>query len=108
MYDGLSGASVGDSGALLIDGGPPLDLTAAQQRNPLLGSGIAIPMPIIHSRIAGTLVLATDGLWMYAATPAIRELAGEGEPDPRLLIDQARMPSGGHQDDVAVIMCRRK
>ena len=40
----LLGASIGDSGAWLIDGSRIVDLTANQRRKPLLGSGYAHPV----------------------------------------------------------------
>src|SRR5262249_7289847 len=99
------GASVGDSGAWLID--PFVDLTSAQKRKPLIGSGRACPVPFA-SPFAGTLLLASDGLFKYAAQSRIRQLAAHPELEriPEMLVDAVRLPSGNLQDDVAVMICR--
>jgi serine/threonine protein phosphatase PrpC len=105
---GLAGASVGDSGALLV-GDAILDLTAGQDRKPLLGSRIARPQPFERSGARGTLVVATDGLLKYATTSAIgRVLAAihDLEAAARAVIDLARLPSGQLPDDAAVALIR--
>jgi serine/threonine protein phosphatase PrpC len=102
---GVRGASVGDSGAWLIESA--VDLTSGQERKPLIGSGRACPVPFA-SRFAGTLLVASDGLLKYAAAAKIRELASQPDLDqiPAQLVDAVRLPSGDLQDDVCVIVCR--
>lgn len=56
----------------------------------------------------GTLVLGSDGLFKYCSRETIVQLARE--PDlqsiPGLLARAAQLPSGGLQDDLAVLVCR--
>lgn len=101
----LFGASVGDSGAWLI-GQDLVDLTASQRRKPLLGSGAAVPMPFGPVAFVGRLLVASDGLLKYAPRGRIRELAALGELGQAAddLVHAARLPSGGLQDDVALVL----
>ena len=71
------GASCGDSRAYLIDGAGKLELTRDQQRKPRLGSGRASPRGFVAAR-AGTLVVATDGLFDYVPIAAIRDTVARG------------------------------
>jgi len=108
---GLCGASVGDSGAWLITSDDYLDLTKSQIRKPGLGSGMAMPIPFYRKQPpAGTLLVATDGLlkysWPQKICETVRAAAKIDDALPRALIDLARMPSGGLQDDVAVAVAR--
>ncbi|MDC0666325.1 SpoIIE family protein phosphatase [Nannocystis sp. ncelm1] len=104
------GASVGDSGALLIHGADEscTDLTAAQQRKPLLGSRRASPVPFSGLLGDSTLLMASDGLLKYARLEAIVEVVKEVEfaAIPRRLIDLVRLRSGALPDDVAIIVAR--
>lgn len=77
--DEIFGASVGDSGAWLIDMNGYHELTQGQRRKPLLGSGRATPIPFMARLGAATLLLATDGLLNYAPASGIAELAVIGE-----------------------------
>lgn len=104
----LSGASVGDSGAWLIQGANVVDLTQGQQRKPLLGDGCA-PWRIPPTRLnGGTLLVASDGLLRYAKQLDIIRIASSEDLQAaaRALIDLVRLPSGTLQDDVAVVLCR--
>ena len=109
IRDGVaSGASVGDSGAWLLQGGNVVDLTYGQQRKPLVGDGCA-PWRIPRTRLnGGTLLVASDGLLRYAKRPDIVRIAsGEDlQAAARALIDVVRLPNGVLQDDVAVVLCR--
>ncbi|MBI5545465.1 MAG: protein phosphatase 2C domain-containing protein [Deltaproteobacteria bacterium] len=106
--DGVRGASVGDSGALVVGPAGVVDLTRHQVRKPLLGDGIAVPVPFAAGPLTGTLVLASDGLVKYAPARLLHEIALR--PDlagvPRAMVDLARLRSGELQDDVAVVVCR--
>ena len=95
----ISGASVGDSIAWLI---PGPDLTAHQQRKPLLGDG-AIPIPF-RARMTGTLLVATDGLWKDARRADIERIATGPDLDAAAdaLVDLVRPL----QDDVTVVLIR--
>jgi serine/threonine protein phosphatase PrpC len=104
----LSGASVGDSGAWLVHNGDAIDLTEGQHRKPLVGAGCR-PWHIPPTSVGGsTLLVASDGLLRYAKRSAIVRLAsGEDLPAAaRALVDLVRLPTGGLQDDVAVVLCR--
>jgi hypothetical protein len=72
----LFGASVGDSVALLVDGGTDrcMDLTAAQHRKPLVGSRRASPVAFSSSLGHSTLLMASDGLLKYARQETIVEV----------------------------------
>lgn len=103
------GASVGDSGAWWITSDRFKDLTVAQARKPLLGSGAAQPTVFDEVVADGTLLVATDGLLKYAPGRRICELA-RGQvlaAAAQDLIGSVRLRSGGLQDDVAVVLARR-
>jgi serine/threonine protein phosphatase PrpC len=105
---GIGGASVGDSGAWLVGDNEIVDLTEHQVRKPLVGAG-CIPVAFDAGALdGGTLVVGTDGLFRYAKRDDIARLARE--PDlaaaARALVDRVRLPTGGLQDDVAVVLCR--
>ena len=108
--NGINGASVGDSGAWLVESAMHVDLTRQQLRKPLIGSGEAVPVPFGTGPIAGTLLVATDGLLKYGNAARIRQILSTSEFDegPRLLIDSVRLRSGGLQDDTTVVICRRR
>jgi serine/threonine protein phosphatase PrpC len=105
------GASAGDSGALLVDErGVHDELTAGQHRKRRLGSGRAAPVPFTRSGVAGTLVVASDGLFAYARADAIaRVVAGPGPLDhvAAALVEIVRPPrSRDLVDDVAIVVVR--
>ena len=107
---GISGASVGDSGAWLITGTDILDLTDGQARKPLVGDG-CVPFLVTARPIGrGTMLVASDGLLRYAKRSDIAQLASG--PDlaaaARALVDLVRLPSGDLQDDVAIVLCRAR
>ena len=93
----VSGASVGDSGALqsLNSGdGAVEDLTAAQERKPLIGSGGAAPVAFRGPLLEGTLLLATDGLLKYAGWKRLTEALAHPVLDelPAVLLSLVRLP----------------
>lgn len=104
----LSGTSVGDSGAWLLQGTNLVDLTQGQQRKPLVGDGCA-PWRISPTPLnGGTLLVASDGLLRYAKQLDIIRIASSEDLQAaaRALIDHVRLPNGTLQDDVAVVLCR--
>jgi len=107
---GISGASVGDSAARIVhpDNGYT-HLTANQIHKPLIGTGVARPVPFEHAALSGTLLVASDGLVKYAPHPRLCEAAKGEDLDaaPKRLVDLTRLKSGSLQDDVAVVLCRR-
>ena len=104
----ISGASVGDSVALVIGHSDARDLTARQHRKPLLGHGNAAPVPFEAALGACTLLVATDGLHAYAPMAAIVETARSAMLDhaARKLIALPRLRSGEVPDDIAVVLIR--
>jgi serine/threonine protein phosphatase PrpC len=107
--DQILGASVGDSGAWTIGPTEITNLTQAQSRKPLIGSGCARPVPFDRGLVPGEiLLLATDGLLKYTSTERIVSVCRENEPHvaPDKLIALVRYPSGVLPDDVTVILTR--
>jgi serine/threonine protein phosphatase PrpC len=107
--DLLIGASCGDSGAWVVHpDGRVDDLTARQHRKLRLGSGRARPVPFSRPGVAGTLLVATDGLFNYARAEKIAAVALQEDLDraARDLIQLVRLPGGGLQDDVGVVLVR--
>ena len=102
----ITGASVGDSGAWVIDGDDVLDLTAGQQRKPLLGRGNARPLAFTAATASGRALLASDGLLKYAAPRFVAEAASGPSLDACAdqLLALPRLRSGQLPDDVAVIL----
>ena len=105
---GLSGASVGDSQAWLIDGDSFIDLTQNQNRKPLLGSGFASPVAFTHSPLSGLLLMSSDGFCNYAKRDALTPLIAQSDfyAIPRKCIELVRLPSGELWDDVAIAAAR--
>ncbi len=106
--DSIIGASVGDSGAWVVYDDQLVDLTANQNRKPLLGSGAARPTPFSHGPLRGTLIVATDGFWNYVRRDALTCMFAETDLSeiPRRCVELVRLPSGDLWDDVAVVACR--
>lgn len=100
----ISGASVGDSAAWIVADHVD-DLTRAQVRKPLVGSGRAWPVAF-SAPMVGRLLIASDGLLKYVNHQAITSLARTGTLTEAAdaLINAARLPTGGLQDDIALII----
>ncbi|TKC99039.1 hypothetical protein E8A74_39465 [Polyangium fumosum] len=105
----LWGTSIGDSGALLVENGRVVELTAMQKRKPLLGSGAGTPTAIERQPLVGRLLLATDGLLKYLPRSRLSEvvLAGDVRSAVEALVDALKLPSGSFHDDVALILGER-
>lgn len=103
----IQGASVGDCEAWLFARGEAVNLTARQVRKPLIGDGGAVPTSFTARASAGTLIVATDGLWKYIKPARIAEIATTRplESAVAALVDGVRLRSGSLQDDVAILMC---
>ncbi len=107
FHDGeVRGASVGDSGVWMLGKTGALELSGGQVRKPLIGTGLARPVPFGPRRVEGRVLLATDGLWKCAAPPAIAAAACVQDLDGAAdaLVDAVRLKSGGLQDDVALVL----
>lgn len=110
---GLSGASVGDSAAWLICANGWENLTAGQQHKPLVGSGNAKPVSFERTGFGDEerLLLVSDGIVKYATPARICEIvraATDLQSAAEQLVDAVRLRSGKLQDDVAVVICRRR
>ena len=101
------GKIVGESGAWLISPDGIEDLTDHQCRKPLLGSCGVLPVQFGPVPFSGRLLVASDGLFKYAAQDVIAKVVLQGTVDEvaRGLVECVRLPSGVLQDDVAVILC---
>jgi len=107
--DEVSGASVGDSGAWLIGEHDVIDLTERQHRKPLVGGG-CVPVAFRSERRA-TLLVASDGLFAYAAPADIARIVRSGRGLPEIaeaLVALVRLLSGGLRDDVTIVLCRAR
>jgi PPM family protein phosphatase len=103
-----AGASCGDSAALLVCGGRARQLTAAQAKNPPVGSGKAPFLPFEARLAEPWAVLAmSDGVWKYAGWAAITQaaLALRGRALLEALQARARLPgSGRFPDDFTLVL----
>ena len=106
---GLVGISTGDSEAWVITSTTVDNLTVGQHTRHRLGSSRATVTTFQRSLLAGVLVIATDGLFKYAAPDVIARIvrdnaipaAAEG------LVELVRLRSGKHADDVAVVLVQQ-
>ena len=104
----LRGVSVGDSEAWIVhlDGRIEV-LTASQHRKPLLGAGGRL-VAFTASFDEGTLVVGSDGLFRYVKRDTIvaacRMASIHDAADA--LLAAARLPTGGPQDDISLVLCR--
>lgn len=106
---GICGASVGDSGAWLIDEFGVVDLTGGQIRKPFIGSGAAQPVAFGPISMRGRLLVASDGIFKYAHRDVItaRALDGSVENAADVLLDAVRLRTRRLQDDVALVLCEQ-
>jgi serine/threonine protein phosphatase PrpC len=105
---GIAGASVGDSEAWIIDDGVIVDLTANQNRKPLLGSGAASPVSFICSPLNGVLLVATDGFCNYVKRDRVPPMIAQSDffSIPRHCVEMVRLPSGALWDDIGIVAAR--
>ena len=104
----VAGASCGDSAALLVCGGRARPLTAAQAKNPPVGSGAAPFVPFAAGLVRPWALLAmSDGVWKYAGWAAITQAASalRGRALLEALQARARLPgSGQFPDDFTLVL----
>jgi len=102
----LIGVSTGDSEAWVVTATEVHDLTRGQHTKQRLGSGRVEPLVFKHAALSGALVVATDGLFKYAATDVIARMvrASAIQIAAEQLVELVRLPSGKLQDDVALVL----
>jgi serine/threonine protein phosphatase PrpC len=102
----IVGASVGDSGAIVVGVDGRIDeLTEGQHRKRRLGGGRAAPVLFERRSLDGVLVIATDGLFNYARPEVIAQAVAthqDLDTTAQALVQVVRLPSGSFMDDVAV------
>ncbi|HZO84371.1 MAG TPA: protein phosphatase 2C domain-containing protein [Verrucomicrobiae bacterium] len=104
----IMGASVGDSEAWVISEHEITVLTKAQRRKPCLGTGAACPTTFYFPALAGTLLVASDGLFKYTSSDAIANVVRHANLDvaAKELVRLVRYPSGELPDDISIILVR--
>jgi PPM family protein phosphatase len=106
---GLTGVSAGDSEAWVVSATGIDDLTSVQKKA-RLGSGRAAPVSFQRPGLDGVLVVGTDGLFKYASAERIAAALRTGDVSQagQRLAALVRLPSGGLQDDVGIVVvaCR--
>jgi PPM family protein phosphatase len=102
----VEGASVGDSEAWIVAPHRVVDLTQAQHRKPLIGSGRAVSVAFGPTDFEGRLLIATDGLFNYSMPANTTRLAQGGtvEEAADALVDTVRLRSGLLPDDLALVL----
>ena len=102
----LIGVSTGDSEAWVLRATEVDDLTRGQQTKQRLGSGRVEPAVFERAALSGTLVVATDGLFKYAAPDVIARIvrASAIRIAAEELIGLVRLRSGTLADDVALVL----
>ncbi len=105
----ISGTSVGDSDAWIINENGIQVLTQNQHRKPLIGTDYAIPIGFQNIIFNGILMLASDGLTKYVPFSQIVYTIQTNENldiCARKFIELARYKSGILPDDTTVVLCR--
>lgn len=102
------GASVGDSGVWNIHADKLIDITENQYRKPLVGSGLAMPVPFEKYNYNGSLLIATDGLLKYAEKQRIIKSNNIKciKAAAKEMIDSVRLKSGSLWDDTTFVLYR--
>lgn len=104
----VSGASIGDSEAWLINNDTVLNITKNQKRKPLAGSGKATATGFDDIPFKGTLLVATDGLTKYLSMSTIASTVQESPSLSNcceILIEKSRYKSGELPDDISIVLC---
>jgi serine/threonine protein phosphatase PrpC len=102
----LVGVSTGDSEAWVITATKVDDLTRGQHTKHRLGSGRVTPAIFDRPALSSVLVVATDGLFRYAAMDVIARMvrASAIRMAAEQLIELVRLRSGRLADDVALVL----
>jgi hypothetical protein len=105
----VSGASSGDSAAVLINANKASEvLTARQHKNPPVGSGVADFVAFDASLVTPWTVLAmTDGVWKYAGLSRLIQIASEKSASEAIaaIREHASLNRSGRlQDDFTLVV----
>lgn len=105
---GFLGFSIGDSQAWVVTRAGVDNLTIGQHTHERLGNGRATLVIFERPQLAGVLLVATDGLFKYAAGPVIAGIARSGTVAEAAdgLLELVRLRSGKMADDVTVVLVR--
>jgi PPM family protein phosphatase len=105
---GLVGVSTGDSEAWVVSGSEVDNLTVGQHRRQRLGTNQATPTIFRRPVPRDALVVASDGLFKFAARDVIANIVRGGEVGPAAegLVDLVKLRSGKVAEDVAVVLVR--
>lgn len=105
---GLLGFSIGDSEAWVVTGAGVDNLTVGQHTRERLGNGQGTLAVFERPQLSGVLLVATDGLFKYAAAPVIAGIARHGTVAQAAdgLLELVRLRSGKMADDVTVVLVR--
>jgi PPM family protein phosphatase len=102
----LLGVSTGDSEAWIVESTRVENLTAGQETKRTLGSGRVTPATFERQALSGVLLVASDGLFKYAAMDVIAGMV-RASPAPEVakqLVELVRLRSGLLADDVALVL----
>lgn len=106
IHDGMViGASVGDSSAYWIDDDQVVDLTAAQVRRPLMGTGRTTGTAFeFQPKVPGHILVASDGLTNQVKPEIIRRIVQSATPTMavELLIEEIVGHLGELLDDTSI------
>jgi serine/threonine protein phosphatase PrpC len=106
----VDGASVGDSAAVILELGQPMQvLTAQQRKDPPVGSGGVVATGFsAEMNSPWKLLVMTDGVWKYAGWEWVRHAASLADDQEILdtLRAAARPRLGRLQDDFTLVIVR--
>jgi serine/threonine protein phosphatase PrpC len=106
---GLVGVSAGDCEAWVVTPTAVDDLTVGRQTKQRLGSNRVTLATFERAALGGVLVVASDGLFKFAATEVIARIvrASAIGVAAEHLVDLVRLRSGNVADDVAIVLVRK-
>jgi PPM family protein phosphatase len=105
---GFLGFSIGNSEAWVVTLTGVDNLTVGQHTRERFGNGQGTVVTFQRPQLAGVLLVATDGLFKYAAAPVIAGIARSGTVAQAAdeLLELVRLRSGKMADDVTVVLVR--
>lgn len=103
------GVSVGDSRCWLYTDLFQLELTAHQYKQPVLGTGNAVPVAFGPFEKNGTLLIGSDGVFDYLKKSVIDSII-EGDSDlaekPKLILQATKETNSRLMDDISIVICQ--